>query len=70
MSDVEAAYHVDHAYGEADMLARKILRDGTRLHINHYRWRGNYYWVVAGRVLTREEAVTYEAARKREGVLT
>ena len=70
MSEVEAAYRVENPYGEADVLARKILRDGAKIQTNCYRYRGQVYWVVAGRVLTREEAVRYEAARKREGVLT
>lgn len=70
MSEVEAAYRSDVSDSEGETLARKILRDGRKVLQNYYRWRGQYYWVVAGRVLTREEGARYEAARKREGVLT
>lgn len=43
--------------GEADHLARKILRDPSTKLVgrNLYRWHGKYYHIVAGRVLTRTQ---------------
>ena len=70
MSDLsQHLYETDFKYGEADTLARRILRDGTKVMQEYYKYRGSYYWVVAGRVLTREEGVRYEAERKKKGLI-
>ena len=61
-------YTTDFPYGEADVLARKIVRQGTRVAPHRYRYHGTVYWVVAGRVLTREEGERLAAERKREGL--
>lgn len=49
-------------------LARKILRGGgKKLFRDCYQYNGQRYWIVNGRVLTREEGERLEAERKAEG---
>lgn len=69
MGEIETRAYAPQPYGEADVLGRRILRAGTQLFRDCYRYRGTVYWVVNGRVLTRDEAAQLEAERRREGRL-
>lgn len=69
MGDLETRLYEPHPYGEADTLGRRILKQGTKLQRDCYRYRGQVYWVVDGRVLTREQAARLEDERRREGRL-
>lgn len=60
-------YALEGEFGEADVLGRKILRGGVKLFKDCYRYKGQVYWIVAGRVLTREQAERLEQERQREG---
>jgi hypothetical protein len=51
----------------ATALARKVLKHGTKLFRDCYRYEGQRYWVVNGRCLTREQGEALEAERVREG---
>lgn len=59
-------YATDTPYGEADTLARKILKHGTFIFRDYYKYNGSYYWVVDGKVLTREQGAKLEDERRRE----
>ena len=64
-------YALEESYGERDTLARKILRGGAvKIKRDYYKWRGQYYWIVGGRVLTREEGQKLEDERRIEGRMT
>lgn len=67
MGERETRAYAPVPYGEADVTGRRILREGTRLFRDCYRYRGTVYWVVNGRVLTREQAERLEDERRREG---
>lgn len=60
-TDLEKKYYAEDfnpEYGEADVLARKILRDRSTKLVgrNLYKWHGKYYRILNGRVLERKEA--------------
>ena len=62
----EKMYALSEPYGERDTLARKVLREGQFIFRDYYKWHGQYYWIVNGRVLTREEGARLEDERRRE----
>ncbi|HEU4683615.1 MAG TPA: hypothetical protein VFS39_03835 [Nitrospira sp.] len=73
MGAIEAAlYENPEPYGECDTLARTILRHPrTRMLMRDcYRLDGRTYWIVGGRVCTREQAERLHDERRREGRLT
>ena len=52
---------------EADIRGRQILRLGTRLQKDCYKYKGTVYWVKEGRVLHHDEAERYAWERKQKG---
>lgn len=70
MGDVEVQLYAKGgvSFDGATALARKILRGGgKKLFRDCYLYNGTRYWIVNGRVLTREEGERLEAERQREG---
>ena len=70
MGDIETQLYAKGGQGfdGSTALARKILRGGgTKLFRDCYLYNGQRYWIVNGRVLTREEGERLEEERKREG---
>lgn len=70
MGDVEVELYAKGGQGfdGATTLARKILKGGgVKVCRDCYRYNGQIYWIVNGRVLSREEAAKLEDERRREG---
>lgn len=70
MGEMEVALYRRGGQGfeGATALARKILKGGgKKLFRDCYLYNGQRYWIVNGRVLTREEGEKLEAERTREG---
>lgn len=69
MGDVETQLYAKggQGYDGATTLARKILKHGTKVFRDCYRYQGQRYWIVNGRCLTRDEGERLEAERKAEG---
>lgn len=54
-------------WGEADVLARKILKHGKFVFRNHYKYRGTLYRIVDGKVLPRDEGERLTDQMRVEG---
>jgi len=63
----QALYDRQAPRGEAETKARAILKGGTMIFRDCYRYHGDVYWIVGGRVLTKEQAARLEDERRREG---
>ena len=55
------------AYGEADVLARKVLKHGKMIFRNHYRYHGTTYRIIDGKVLPRDEGERLSDQMRWEG---
>lgn len=68
MGEHEQKHYQPSPYDEADVLARKVLRGGAKKLLRDcYNYKGQTYWIVAGKCLTREQAEKLEDERRREG---
>lgn len=56
------------AFTHADWLGRKILRGGKFICKNVYKYQGNFYTVIAGRVVERLQAERYHEERRLRGL--
>ena len=54
-------------FTRADWLGRKVLRGGTIIRKNVYRYEGKYYTVIGGRAVECEDAARYHEERHRDG---
>lgn len=60
-------YATDAPYSEATTRARHILTHGVKVFRDCYKYNGSYYWIVNGRLLTKEQAAPLEEERRLEG---
>lgn len=70
MGDIEQEMYNKGGQGfdGSTALARKILRGGgKKIFRDCYLYNGQRYWIVNGRVLSREEGERLEDERRREG---
>lgn len=70
MGEIEQTlYKQCHQYDHGMNLARRILKEGRMVARDCYRWNGTNYWIVGGRLLTREQGEKLAEERKRENRL-
>lgn len=69
MGDLEQQFYNvgGQGYDGATTLARKVLKHGTKIFRDCYRYQGQRYWIVNGRCLTREQGEALEEERRQEG---
>ena len=62
----DSLYAKHEPYSQEDTLGKRIIREGKFISRDLYKYKGNHYWVVNGKVLTREQGEQLERERNRE----